>query len=236
MQTILLRCTLVTFFVTALLPSSAVASSISYTGNLRTDATVTSCGVGCTLGASNTDFDYAQYAAVVESFNVSSTSTMTAITFSYGGGVNGAGTTIAQGGFEPYLSLFDSSGDFLASTYYGTTCPAGANTNTVSGQCYDVGLDGGTLAAGTYQIAITDFENMSFAENYGSGTLADGFIGLGDLQDGEDLHYAFDVDLTPTTPPPPSVPEPLPFALVGFPTLAAIVTRLRSGASAISVR
>jgi hypothetical protein len=216
MQPILLRQTLLIFFTTAVLASPAVASSISYIGNLRTDATVTSCGSGCTLGAGDSDFDYAQFAAVVENFSVTSTSTMTAITFSYGGGVNGNGVTIAQGGFEPYLSLFDSSGDFLASTYYGTTCPAGANTNTVSGQCYDVGLDGGVLTPGSYQIAITDFENMSFAENYGSGTLADGFIGLGDLQDGEDLNFAFDVDLTPTTPPPSAVPESGTLSLLGL--------------------
>jgi hypothetical protein len=216
MQPILLRQTLLIFFTTAVLASPAVASSISYIGNLRTDATVTSCGSGCTLGAGDSDFDYAQFAAVVENFSVTSTSTMTAITFSYGGGVNGNGVTIAQGGFEPYVSLFDSSGDFLASTYYGTTCPPGANTNTVSGQCYDVGLDGGVLTPGSYQIAITDFENMSFAENLGTGTLADGFIGLGDLQDGEDLNFAFDVDLTPTTPPPPAVPEPGTLSLFGL--------------------
>ena len=34
-------------------------------------------------------------------------SDMQAVTFSYGGGVNSNGTTIAQGGFEPYLSLFE---------------------------------------------------------------------------------------------------------------------------------
>lgn len=172
------------------------ASTISYVENLRTDATVTSCGSGCTLGAGNSDEDYAQYAAVVEDFTVSAASTMTAISFSYGGGVNGNGngTTIAEGGLEPYLSLFDSSGNFLASTYFGTTCPAGANTNTDSGECYDVLLDGGVLAAGSYEIALTAYENMSIAENYGSGTLADGFTGLGGLATGESLAYAFDVD------------------------------------------
>jgi hypothetical protein len=129
---------------------------------------------------------------------------MFAITFSYGGGTNGASQVIPQGGFEPYLSLFDAGGNFLASTFFGTTCPPGANTNTVSNACFDVQLDGGTLAAGSYQIAISAFENMSLAENNGSGTLADGFTGLGNLAAGEDLHYAFDVVLNSTTP----VPEP----------------------------
>ena len=138
--------------------------------------------------ARNTDADYAQWAAVVTNFTVASASTMQAITFSYGGGKNGAGMSIAEGGFEPYLSLFDASGNFLASTFFGTTCPAGANTNTLSGQCFDVLLDGGTLAAGNYQIAISAFENLSLAENGGSGTLADGFTGLGNLNTGENLN------------------------------------------------
>ncbi len=119
------------------------AGTISFTGNLRTNATFVDCGPGCTLGAGNSDGDYAQYAAVVETFNVPVASTMSAITFSYGGGKNGQGTVIAQSGFEPYLSLFDGAGDFLASTLFGTTCPAGANTNSTTGLCYDVGLDGG---------------------------------------------------------------------------------------------
>jgi hypothetical protein len=46
---------------------------------------------------------------------------------------------------------------------------------------------------------------MSFAENLATGTLADGFTGLGNLFPGEDLHYAFDVILGAPTAP---VPEP----------------------------
>src|SRR5579863_1421341 len=105
----------------------AQASIISFSGNLRTDATFTSCGAGCTLGAGNSDGDYAQWAAVVSDFHVSVTSDMEAITFSYGGGTNGQGTVVSEGGFEPYLSLFDASGTFLSSTFFGITCPAGAN-------------------------------------------------------------------------------------------------------------
>ena len=200
---------------------AANADTISFTGNLRADANVIDCGMGCTLGAANSDADFAQWAAVVDDFTVTTDSAMEAITFGYGGGVNGAGASIAQGGFEPYLSLFDSSGNFLASTFFGTTCPAGANTNTVSGQCYDVSLDGGVLAPGSYQIAISAFENLSFAENLGSGTLADGFTGLGNLADGEDLHYAFDVILTPTSP----VPEPAFGWLFGIAVLALAAAR-----------
>jgi hypothetical protein len=178
----------------------AHASTISFTGDLATDATFFSPP----FSAPYFDGDYAQYAAVVYPFHVATDSLMQAITFSYGGGVNGAGATIVDGGFEPYLSLFDGGGNFLASTFFGTTCPPGANTNPSSGACFDVLLDGGVLSAGDYQIAISAFENMSFAENFGSGNLLDGFTGLGNLAAGENLDYAFDVILTPTNP----VPEP----------------------------
>ncbi|HTS25588.1 MAG TPA: DVUA0089 family protein [Bryobacteraceae bacterium] len=182
----------------------------SFTGDLRTDSTFTSCGSGCTLDAGNSDFDYAQWAAVERDFTVPVSSTLQAVTFSYGGGVNGNGQAIAEGGFEPYLSLFDDSGNFLASTLFGVTCPAGANTNAGSGQCFDVLLDAGVVAPGNYSIAISAFENMSFAENSGVGSLADGFTGLGNLAPGEDLHYAFDVILQDAS----AVPEPATLGLV----------------------
>jgi hypothetical protein len=72
-------------------------------------------------------------------------------------------------------------------------------------------LNGGVLAPGKYSITISAFENMSFAENAGTGSLADGFTGLGNLAFGEDLHYAFDVVLHDATP----VPEPGTLGLVG---------------------
>jgi hypothetical protein len=199
------------------------ADILSFTGDLRTDATFNSCGIGCTLDAGNSDFDYAQWAAVERDFTVAASSTVQAITFSYGGGTNGNGMPIAPGGFEPYLSLFDASGNFLASTFFGTTCPPGANTNAGSGQCFDVLLDAGILAPGNYAITISAFENMSFAENSGVGSLADGFAGLGNLAAGEDMHYAFDVILHDAAP----VPEPASLGLTGCAVLAAFLMSTR---------
>ncbi|MGA7240161.1 MAG: DVUA0089 family protein [Bryobacteraceae bacterium] len=200
------------------------ADILSFTGDLRTDATFISCGSGCTLDAGNSDFDYAQWAAVERDFTVATSSLVQAITFSYGGGTNGHGLAIGASGFEPYLSLFDASGAFLASTFLGTTCPPGANTNAGSGQCFDVLLDAGVLAPGNYAITISAFENMSFAENSGLGSLADGFTGLGNLAPGEDMHYAFDVDLTPAIAT--AVPEPASGALLaGAGLLWCLATR-----------
>jgi hypothetical protein len=199
-------------------PPRLAANIIFYSGNLRVDATVTSCGSGCTLGPSNLDGEFAQWAAVVASFTVDTTTSMQAITYSYGGGTSLTGAAVSAGGLEPYLSLFDSGGNFLASTFFGTTCPTGAQS--LGGNCFDVALDGVTLTPGSYWIALTAFQNMSSAENNFSGTLSDGFTGLGNLAAGEDLNYAFDVIL------PENVPEPGSMAL--FVIGAALVYRIRA--------
>lgn len=179
------------------------ANVIFVSGNLRTNATVTDCGAGCTLGPSTTDGEWAQWAAVVTSFTVTTTTPMEAITYSYGGGTSLTGAPVPAGGLEPYLSLFDSAGNFLASTFFGTTCPPGANS--VGGNCFDVSLDGGTLLPGVYRIALTAWENMSVAENSGSGHLSDGFTGLGNLATNENLNYAFDIILPANAPEPASI-------------------------------
>jgi len=177
------------------------AGTLFLSGNLRTDANVTDCGPGCTLGPLDTDDAYAQWAAVVTQFTIATGGPVQAITYGFGGGVSLGGHVVASGGFEPYLSLFDAGGNLLASTYFGTTCPAGANSYL--GNCYDVELNAGVLSAGTYFLALTAYENMSFAENLGTGTLADGFTGLGSLGPGEGLDYAVDLVL-----PAGAVPEP----------------------------
>ncbi|HTS25064.1 MAG TPA: hypothetical protein VMH81_04280 [Bryobacteraceae bacterium] len=74
-----------------------------------------------------------------------------------------------------------------ATLLLGATCSSGANTNIDTGFCFDVQLDGGTPGPGDYTIAISAFSNQSFVESLGTGTLADGFTGLGNLFEGEDL-------------------------------------------------
>lgn len=199
---------LATLLATLCLPLRA--DVIFFSGNLETDANVIACGSGCTLDPGmNVPGDYAQWAAVVYDFHVTTTTPMEAITYSFGGGTSMTGASVVAGGFSPYLSLFDASGNFLASTFNGTECPSGANT--FNGSCDDVLLNGGVLAPGNYQIALTAFENMSLAENVGSGTLADGFVGLGNF-DGNTLNYAFDLVLSNQV----TTPEPATFGIAGL--------------------
>jgi len=193
------------------------AGTVFFSGNLRTDATVVDCGPSCKLDGTSLDSDYAQFAAFVAPFTVSSLSTVQAVTFGFGGGVSATGPVVAPGGLEPYLSLFDSAGNFLSSTFFGTTCPAGANT--WNGACLDVSLDAGTLAPGTYQIALTAFENLSLAENLGSGILADGFGGLGNLGGRETLNFAFDVNITSLA----ATPEPGSMTLMSGAAAAIVI-------------
>jgi hypothetical protein len=210
-----------TLAVALMLAPPIPADVISFTGDLRADATFLPPG-----GPSFSDADYAQWAAVIRNFHVASASAMTALSFSYGGGTNGSGELIAPNGFEPYLSLFDGSGSFLASTFFGVTCPVGAEPNPDTGFCFDVQLDGGTLAQGDYQLAISAFSNMSFAENLGAGNLSDGFTGLGTLLPGEDLHYAVDVILGPEAIPTPE-PATLPLLTAAIATFYLIRRRRR---------
>jgi len=201
-----LKIVLLAPLIMAWVGSPLMAETLFFSGNLRTDATVTACGAGCTLGPSNTDYDYANYAAVAIDFTVFTPTTVEALTYSYGGGTSETGAVVPAGGLEPYLSLFDSAGDFLQSTYFGTTCPTGAHS--VGPNCYDVELNDGTLQPGDYEIALTAYGNMSFAENNGPpATLADGFTGLGNLATTENLDYAFDLIL-PTNEVPVGAPEP----------------------------
>ena len=131
-----------------------------------------------------------------------------------GGTVSVVSTGFAGGGVDPYFTLFAGSGStatFFDSNYAQATSTGGDFTWT------------GTLAAGTYEIALGSFENMSFAENLGSGTLGDAFIGLGDPNSLGNGSYSLNL----TTP----VPEPSGMGLMAV-ALAALAVRRWRGRSA----
>jgi hypothetical protein len=119
-------------------------------------------------------------------------------------------TAFVSGGADPYFSLFQGSGGsatFLASNY---------------DQAFSTGGDfdySSSLTAGHYEIALGVSANQSFAENYGSGTLADGFIGLGDP--GSLGNGSYSVQVTMKSGQPVAAPEIDAASLVTALTLLA---------------
>ena len=111
-------------------------------------------------------------------FSLTSTSTVTFVTESYAGGVNGLGKTIPEGGFDPLLSLFSIlpkicgigcssiTGNFIAlNDNGGSHVPA----DSVTGKHFDSFLQT-TLAPGAYGIFVSEYNNPPLGP-----TLADGF-------------------------------------------------------------
>ena len=177
--------------------AAGLAGATTYSGNLG-DA-----GNAALVGSDLAAPDFTDANAVAD--NVA----LYVFTTTLSGTVSIVSSGFAGGGVDPYFTLFTGSGGtatFLDSNYVQATSTGGDFTWT------------GTLAAGTYEIALGSFENLSFAENQGSGTLGDGFIFLGDPNSLGDGHYVLDL----STP----VPEPSSMLLLAV-GLAALATRVR---------
>jgi hypothetical protein len=164
--------------------------------------------------------------AFITSFTLLAPSAVTIQTWSFGGGVNAAGTSIAPGGFDPYVSLFNGAGpaaSFLASNDDGL-CPPGHASEV----CADSTLTTALLSPGTYTLALTLPFNFSFAENLGVGTLGDGFIGLdSSFNDGScaaTCSSAYAIDIQSTTP----VPEPATCTLLAMASALLLLVRRHS--------
>jgi hypothetical protein len=180
----------------ALALASTLAGATTFAGNLGDSANTAL--VGSDMGAPlfDNDNDIANNVALY---------TFTTLT----GTVSIVSTGFAAGGVNPYFTLFAGSGP--TATFYGSNYD----------QAFSTGGDftwTGTLAAGTYEIALGSFANMSYAENPGGYLLGDGFSQLGDPNSLGNGSYALDV----TTP----VPEPSGALLLAV-GLAALATRVR---------
>ncbi|MGH9720611.1 MAG: DVUA0089 family protein [Bryobacteraceae bacterium] len=170
---------------------------------------------------------------LLAAFTLSSTANVSFQSWGYGGtanapgGTNAAGAVITPGGFDPYLSLFAGAGPsatFLVSNDDGF-CPPG----TPGPACRDSSLDVLNLAAGTYTAALSVFSNFSFAENFGSGTLGDGFIGLGSYYNADSDSFrnpAYALDIT-SDGLPVAIPEPGTLGVLAAATLLFIIGRRR---------
>ena len=109
------------------------------------------------------------------SFTLIQPASVTLRTWSYAGGVNSAGTTIGAGGFDPSLSLFDSTGLLVAINRDGGCGKVAADPVTT--WCWDA-MIAAPLPRGTYQLVLTESENTPFGSY-----LTDPFVydGAGDF-------------------------------------------------------
>ena len=126
------------------------------------------------------------------------------LTVPIGGLVTFESKGYGAGGAEPYFTLFAGNGGtatFLGSNYDQAFYGAGGDFSLQF-----------NLASGDYQVAMGVFANMSFAENLGVGSLADGFIGLGVPDYLGNYYY----ELAVTMPDSPQVPEPCTLWLIAL--------------------
>ncbi len=99
------------------------------------------------------------------SFTLPSPETVTLRTYSYAGGMNGMGTVSIRGGFDPILSLFTGTGTLINQNDDGDL---NVSPDPVTGQYFDSYIHT-TLAAGTYTVALTQYENFAIGPNLSYG-------------------------------------------------------------------
>jgi hypothetical protein len=181
---------------------------------------------------------------VIETVDLSSTSTVILQTYGFGGGTNQAGTAIAPGGTAPFLAIFAGTGDsatmvtdalanpYATSVNFGNYnafmgCPpAGSVSNFGDTTCADITMTIPNLAAGIYTVVLTDGEYIPMAAQ-DNGTLGEGFFDFtagafcnsADVDTGTDCPnttgaYALDIITQPGTTT--AAPEPSSIALLAL--------------------
>ncbi|HZY63522.1 MAG TPA: DVUA0089 family protein [Edaphobacter sp.] len=164
-------------------------------------------------------------------FTVGATSDVTLRSYGYAGGVNSAGQTIAEGGFDPILALFQGTGP--SAIQVGQNDDGGGNVpaDSVTGAHYDTYLHLINLAAGEYTVSIQDYANFANGPTLGDG-FSGGALTGGTFRDAtghnRNGNWAFDVlgVESASTPPTSPVPEPSSLMLLGT-GLAGLVTGVR---------
>ncbi len=137
-------------------------------------------------------------------FTVGAPSTVTLRSWSYAGGVNAAGATIARGGFDPILAVYNSAGTILGFNDDGG--PSLVPTD-ITGQAWDTYFSV-SLPAGTYTASVMQYDNFTvggIGGNVSSGFVRDGQPNFTSALVGQpgyfwdvsgshrDNHWAFDI-------------------------------------------
>ncbi len=149
--------------------------------------------------------------------------------------MNQAGSTIPEGGFDPYLAIFDSTGTLIQQNDNGTC--GQVPMDSVSGSCFDSYISQ-SLAPGAYTLILSQSTNSpvdnQLADGYtqtGNPNFTGSFYGCsnGMFCDANGLNrsanWAVDIDNVAGTA---SVPEPETVLLVGL-ALGAIAIRRSAG-------
>ncbi|MBU2993524.1 DVUA0089 family protein [Octadecabacter sp. 1_MG-2023] len=136
-----------TIAATALMASAAHAATFSFSGEFVNDNDV-----------------------VIFEFQVGALSDINLRSFSYGGGTQADGNVVAAGGFDPILTLFNSTGGLINSQDDSSN----TTPDPITGNTYDVNLDVFALAAGTYSVAVSQYDNFNAGGNLSDGFFYDG--------------------------------------------------------------
>jgi len=170
---------------------------------------------------------------VVEMLSLPAPSSVTIFTTSYGGGTNLDNTTTSAGGFQPSVTLFDTTG-FAVATENGMFSPLNNS--------WDAYIQDPSVPAGNYFVVMTDQANQvspaftgfgntapsnfyTFFSGPGGSTFTDA---QGNVRTG---NYALDVAASSITSS--SAPEPATFWLI-VPVLASAVCFLRKRKLSVS--
>lgn len=190
--------------------SSASAANISYTGEFTYDNDVK-----------------------LFQFTVDTLSTVGLRTWSYAGGINAAGETIARGGFDPIVALFNSAGQLIGEQDDGECHRVAADA--VSRQCWDINYSI-ELAPGTYTASLQQYNNYHVSNNLADGfyyqdvqyrNFRNGFVDEMDIR--RNGSWAFDL-LNVSLPAAADVPEPGSIWLVGAALAGLTALRRRRAA------
>ena len=166
-------------------------------------------------------------------FTVGALSTVGLRTYSYAGGTNAAGQTIAQGGFDPIVELFNSAGQLIGQQDDSVCGKVG--TDSLTRQCWDINLVM-QLAPGSYTASLQQYNNYSVSENLADGfyyqgvpnrNFRNGFVDEMDVK--RNGAWAFDIlNVNPAAvPQPAAVPEPGSLGLMGAAMIGMTALRRR---------